>query len=94
MGQELKGQKNKSKRVLQVEACGTISIAEIDVVRNGRDIYIYKGDNIHKKFQWVDKEDFKSVCLYGYDEMPFIYYYVRVVQEDGELAWSSPIWIS
>ena len=25
---------------------------------------------------------------------PFAYYYVRVLQDDGEMAWSSPVWIT
>jgi hypothetical protein len=24
---------------------------------------------------------------------PFVYYYLRVIQEDGHMAWSSPIWV-
>jgi hypothetical protein len=24
----------------------------------------------------------------------FDYYYVRVIQQDGEMAWSSPIWVT
>ena len=28
------------------------------------------------------------------EEKPaFVYYYLRIIQEDGHIAWSSPIWI-
>jgi hypothetical protein len=34
------------------------------------------------------------VLLTSPDERPgFSYYYIRVVQEDGHIAWGSPIWI-
>ena len=35
-------------------------------------------------------------CEYGKTEPPgeTDYYYVRVIQEDYEMAWASPIWIS
>jgi hypothetical protein len=25
---------------------------------------------------------------------PFCFYYVRVLQSDGQMAWASPVWIS
>lgn len=28
-----------------------------------------------------------------YCDRPFCFYYVRVVQADGQAAWASPIWI-
>ena len=35
-----------------------------------------------------------QIALPGTSETPdFVYYYLRVLQEDGHMAWSSPIWI-
>jgi hypothetical protein len=42
----------------------------------------------------MDEEDFEEVSLTGYDGKRFVSYYVRVEQDDGEMAWSSPIWVS
>ena len=44
------------------------------------------GDGIELEFEYGKTERPKKG---GSD-----YYYVRVIQQDGEMAWSSPIWIS
>jgi len=33
------------------------------------------------------------VLTTGKEESPFAYYYLRVLQKDGHMAWSSPIWV-
>ena len=40
------------------------------------------------------REEFAGISLEGYDGRPFVYYYIRILQEDGEMAWSSPIWVA
>ena len=94
MGDELSGAEHKRRRVLQVRAIGTGPIAAVDVVRNGREVHTLRPASDEVEFEWEDRDDFDRVCLTGYDGKPFVYYYVRVTQADGEIAWSSPIWIS
>ena len=94
MGEELSGEHDRARRHLRVRATGTAPVREITVVRNGNEVHVYKGSAEDEGFEWIDKDDFGDVSLTDYRGQQFIYYYVRVVQNDGELAWSSPIWVS
>lgn len=82
-------------RAIAVKVYGTSRISHIDVVRNNADICSYRGDNEVVQFRWVDVQDLTRIstprpaCRH-----PLTYYYVRVLQEDGEMAWSSPIWLT
>ncbi len=40
-------------------------------------------ENYHTAFRWTDEDDGQAVN----------WYYVRVVQANGQMAWSSPIWV-
>jgi len=68
---------------LIVKAMGTAAIEQIDVIKNNT--YIYKVNPKAKEasFEYVD-----LAAQPGEN-----YYYVRVQQADGQLAWSSPIWV-
>ena len=47
-------------------------------------------------FEWVDEQDLSKIVLQRSvrGAAQTCYYYLRVTQEDGEIAWSSPIWFS
>jgi hypothetical protein len=94
MGDELAGSRNVSRRVLRVRAIGERPIAAIDIIRNGREVRTHRPDTEDAVFEWEDPDDFARISLTGHDGKPFLYYYVRVTQTDGEIAWSSPVWIS
>lgn len=72
---------------LEVAVAGTSPVDRIEVVRgqDGR----YRTWSLDGLGQW-------SVEAQGRDDgiHPPAMYYVRVVQEDGEMAWSSPVWIT
>lgn len=67
---------------ISVECASEVPISRIDLVRNGTDHL-----QIHP--------DRRQVCWSCQDqpETDTTWYYVRVTREDGEMAWSSPIWI-
>jgi len=66
---------------LYVKAIGTDTIRWIDIVRSGAVSRIEVGD-------------IKAVLLVPFaSPKPGDYVYVRVIQEDGDLAWSSPIYL-
>ena len=69
---------------LQLKVTGTDAIARIDLVRNNR--YIYTTSPLRKTIdiKYVDMEP----------EAGLNYYYLRVQQDNGEVAWASPIWIN
>jgi hypothetical protein len=75
-------------------AIGTGPLAEVSLIRNGklfRNLEI-KGDRA--EFAIDDMDLISEITLDGGPEKPpFVYYYLRVTQADGHIAWSSPIWI-
>ena len=94
MGQELVMDSDRSCRRLQIDAAGTAPLREIAVIRNGRAVYVRREKEEQAAFEWIDREEFAGIALAGYDGRPFVYYYIRILQEDGEMAWSSPIWVA
>ncbi len=67
---------------VRVAAIGTGSIARIDVIRDGSEVHTIQGVEAHEEHAWRDS----PAAQPGY-------YYVRVLQADGNAAWSSPVWI-
>ncbi len=73
---------------------GTCPIKEIEVIRNGKLIHTLYPNEPNLEFTFDDSEMITQVALPGTSETPdFVYYYLRVLQEDGHMAWTSPIWI-
>ncbi|MGH9657045.1 MAG: hypothetical protein ACRD96_00790, partial [Bryobacteraceae bacterium] len=68
---------------IAVRAIGTGAIKQVDLVKNRRFVYTSRPGTKETAFEFTDRE-------FGAGES---WYYVRVLQEDGQLAWSSPIWV-
>jgi len=82
MGEEYK---STNAPHISVKVTGTAPLASVTVVKNNRDYFRVEGRGRHElEFE------------YGKTEPPgeTDYYYVRVIQEDYEMAWASPIWIA
>ena len=69
---------------IRVEALGTAPIRLVELIRNNEVIH-----------RWRDGGEFLSVGHRDHDapSAPACYYYVRLTQEDGQMAWSSPVWL-
>lgn len=80
MGSEIDASNDLS---ISVEAASENPIARVDLVRNGQDVRSFQP---HRK----------DVCLRMVEPPPANVdcYYTRLIREDGEMAWSSPIWVS
>ncbi len=73
---------------------GTAPIKEIEFIRNGKTFHTIQPKSAHYEFAIDDMELLSKLVLPSSNERPpFVYYYVRAIQEDGHIAWSSPIWI-
>lgn len=74
---------------------GTCNIKNIEIIRNGEVIKTFDGIKGHTfEFEFDDLTDLRSVVVESSNgKPPFVYYYLRVNQEDKHIAWSSPIWI-
>jgi hypothetical protein len=69
---------------LIVRVIGTGPIQQIDVIKNRTFVYTARPGLKEAGFEFTDQE-------FGAGES---WYYVRVLQQDGQLAWSSPIWVT
>jgi len=85
-----------SKRTIRVSVHGTAPIRSIEIVRNNQDVFTHAGGGLDAAFEWTDADALDKVDLPPalYSAVPFTFYYVRVTQADGEMAWASPIWVS
>lgn len=74
--------------------CGTAPITEIEIIRNGKVFTTLYPNATETEFALDDSDELGKIALTSPDERPpFAYYYLRVTQKDGHIAWSSPIWV-
>ncbi|MCG2770283.1 MAG: DUF3604 domain-containing protein [Anaerolineae bacterium] len=72
-----------TRRELAIHVQGTAPIEDVQIIKNGRPWYSLKGGGYDVDAVYVDHEEPGLVDSY----------YVTILQEDGEMAWSSPIWV-
>lgn len=83
-GEHLMGDEFESaKPALDIHVIGTDTLATVEVLKNSKVVETYKPGKRHFKARWEDPAPAAGTH----------YYYVRVVQADGELAWGSPMWM-
>ena len=72
------------KEPLRIRVRGTAPVSSVQLIRDG--VYIHKFAPAKREFElsYLDEES-------GPGEH---WYYTRVEQQDGQLAWSSAIWVS
>ncbi|HYM12320.1 MAG TPA: DUF3604 domain-containing protein [Bryobacterales bacterium] len=66
-----------------LHAIGTGPILQIDLIKNKTLLYTTRPGTKEASFEFTDR-DFSPGTNW---------YYVRILQQDGQLAWSSPIWV-
>jgi len=71
------------ERRIYIYVHGTGKIKDIVLVNDGKEYQLKHAGKKEVKVEWVDENINENES----------YYYVRVMQENGELAWSSPIWV-
>lgn len=79
MGEELAA---TAEREVRVATLGTDLIERVEIVRNNADVHTVVADTARVEVAWVDREREQSD-----------WYYARVTQADGHMAWSSPVWV-
>jgi hypothetical protein len=80
MGEEFK---TNVAPALKLAIIGTKPIAQIVIVKDSKVVETIKPGKAEYKGEWTDPKPAAGVH----------YYYVRIEQEDGQLAWTSPMWI-
>ncbi|MCZ6795725.1 MAG: hypothetical protein O7J95_19130 [Planctomycetota bacterium] len=81
MGEELTA---GEKPEFVLRARGTAAIARVDVIRNGEYVYSAEPGKKEIEIKYLDMKPPPGTS----------YYYFRLRQEDGELAWTSPVWVT
>lgn len=73
---------------------GTQPLSEAILIRNGKEFRKLEVKGNTAEFEIDDTDLLGQITLEPREErLPFVYYYLRVVQQDGHIAWSSPIWV-
>jgi hypothetical protein len=81
-------------RHLSGYVAGTDKLQKVEIIRNGEVLKTFETEDYHLDYTYDDLTSLKDVCLDAKDKNPpFVFYYLRVTQEDGHMAWSSPVWI-
>jgi hypothetical protein len=97
MGSELNSQTKPGllyNRYISGYVIGTNKIKLVEIIRNGKVVHTFNPNKNEFNYEWDDLEPLsKAVFPADKDKPPFVYYYLRVTQDDGHMAWSSPIWI-
>jgi len=70
---------------LRVKLTGTSKFTKVVIVKDNQYVYSAKPDTSQVEFSWRDNAPVKGKTSY---------YYVRGEQDDGELVWLSPMWIT
>ena len=83
MGSEIKlNESTERKLKVRAEACSPVH--KVVIIKNAREIHMDEPGRESVSFEWLDSSG---------RERESDYYYVRLVQDDGEIAWASPIWV-
>jgi len=73
---------------------GTGPLKTVEILRNGKVIKTFKTTDYSLEFTFDDYVPLSKVAIDNKDKKPpFVFYYLRVTQEDDHMAWSSPIWV-
>lgn len=81
-------------RHITAHVAGTTKLKNVELVRNGEVLASFSPDKFHLDFEYDDMTPLHEVVIDAKDKKaPFVFYYLRVIQEDGHMAWSSPIWV-
>jgi len=69
---------------LSVRVIGTNAIKQVDIIKDRKFIYTSRPGTRQFNVVFTDTQSSPAES----------WYYARVLQEDGQLAWSSPVWIT
>ena len=81
MGEAIPSGEGPVAVVAEVEAAGPL--AKVEICRNNEFIYATSPAGARASIDFVDRDPVEGNS----------YYYLRVTQADGEIAWSSPVWL-
>lgn len=87
MGSEIKWPKSRGPIPIVLRAVCCEEIEKIEIIRSGVPIFVETSEKLDGVFAVLLIEDPKP-------REGTSWYYARVMQKDGNMAWSSPVWVS
>ena len=86
MGDHFMGEEFAAASVppLEIRVIGTSDVASVEIIKNEEVIFTTAPNRQEVDLTYVDQDATPGSS----------YYYVRVIQDDRQIAWSSPIWVN
>ncbi len=83
-----------AERTIEGFIAGEARLAQVEVIRNNQVVHSFRPEASEITFEWTDDEPLEPLALEPCDDRErFVFYYLRVLQSDGEMAWASPVWL-
>ena len=84
MGSEVTWPASKGPIAIAIRAVGCDEIEMVEIIRNGEPVFQEKGEGPFIQFLLDDPQPPPGTS----------WYYARILQKDGNMAWSSPVWVT
>lgn len=96
MGSDLSAEESAPfahERSIAIHAIAHEEIERIDIVRNNRTVEEVEITAEQETLTYTDPMPLAEVPPVSDEAPDVVFYYVRVIESDGNMAWSSPIWL-
>ena len=82
-------------RTLRIACHATAPVERLDIIRSNHIVHSVADCGLDCELTWHDESPLADALLSAakHCDHPFAFYYVRVLQSDGQMAWASPVWI-
>ncbi len=97
MGADLYGEDTAAfadSRTLHIRVIGHRSLDRVEVVRNNETVASFAAEGDCADLEYTDDTPLSDIAPASEAAAGVTYYYIRVIQEDGNMAWASPIWLA
>lgn len=81
------------ERTIAIEVIAHGEIDRIEIVRNNQTVESVEVDAERQSLRYTDRMPLAEVPAVSDEAPDVVFYYVRVIEADGNMAWSSPIWL-
>lgn len=82
------------ERSISIRAIAHTEIDRIEIVRNNRTVEVVEIAAEQESLTYTDHMPLAEVPPISEQAPDVVFYYVRVIESDGNMAWSSPIWLA
>ncbi|MFO8079834.1 MAG: DUF3604 domain-containing protein [Armatimonadota bacterium] len=82
-------------RTIEAFIAGEAKLAQVELLRNNEVVHTVRPDGSDLSLEWTDEDPLEPLALdpVDGDQPAFAFYYLRILQTDGEMAWASPVWL-